>query len=292
MREVAPGTSDFAFGPDGALAALGPPPPKGGDRPLLLDGKEIARATAFSFSPDGRRLALLSTEKQPGEAYGDLYELARAGGAPRLAGARVSDWRWSPAGELLCLSRYDLRARAGTLTVAGKEVATRVQSFSVFGKRVLYLAQAPQKGDFKLELWAVDLGAPAAPRKIDEGVYGWDVSPDGTTLYYKARCAGGPRSCSLLRTDFSGAAPVLLAADVAGFDLSHDGSRILLQRPHRGTSRAVDLAVLPAAGSPPERVKAFVEEADPSSRFADDAGRRVAYAVIAPGNAGVYIADL
>ena len=28
------------------------------------------------------------------------------------------------------------------------------------------------------------------------------------------------------------------------------------------------------------------------SRFADDAGRRIAYAVIAPGNAGVYIADL
>src|SRR5260370_26001762 len=92
LREVAPGTTDFAFAPDGALAALGQPPPKGGDRPLLLEGKEVARATAFAFSPEGKELALLSTQKQPGEAYGELYP-ARAGGEPQLVATRVSDWR-------------------------------------------------------------------------------------------------------------------------------------------------------------------------------------------------------
>src|SRR5581483_11691933 len=67
-REIAVATSDFAFASDGAIAALGPPPPKGGDRPLLVDGVRVADATAFSFSPDGREIALLSTGKQPGES--------------------------------------------------------------------------------------------------------------------------------------------------------------------------------------------------------------------------------
>jgi hypothetical protein len=295
-REVALGTSDFAFGAGGALAALGPPPPGGGDRPLLVDGARVAAATAFVFSPDGKELALLSTSAHPGEASGQLFRLPRAGGKPQLVGSRVADWRWDTAGDLLCLARYDLRARAGTLTVsrpgeAPREIAARVQGFSAFGRRVLYLAQAPLKGDYRLELWAVDLEAQApAPRKIDEGVYGWQLS--GGAVYYKARCAGGPRTCSLLRAAFDGGAAEQLAPEVAGFELSTDGSRILVQRPHRGAPRSVDLAVVPAAGAPRKDPKFFVEEADPSSLFADGAGKRVAYAVIAAGKGGVFLADV
>ena len=152
--------------------------------------------------------------------------------------------------------------------------------------------QAPEKGDFKLELWGADLASPQLePRRIDEGAYGWQLSPDGATLYYKARCAGGARSCSLLRAPFSGGPPELLAANVAGFDLSRDGRRILLQQPHHGAPRAVDLAVVAATGGPPDGVKAFVEEADPSSGFADEAGRHVFYAVVAAGRSGVFLAD-
>lgn len=295
-REAALGTSDFAFGASGALAALGPPPPGGGDRQLLVDGVRIAAATAFAFSPDGKELALLSTSGQPGESSGQLYRLPRAGGTPQLVGSRVSDWRWDAAGDLLCLARYDLRARAGTLTVsrpgeAPRELAGKVQGFSAFGRRVLYLVQAPQKGDFRLELWAVDLGdAAPAPHRVDEGVYGWQLS--GDAVFYKARCAGGPRTCSLLRAPFAGGAPEQLAPEVAGFELSEDGSRLLVQRPHRGAPRSVDLAVIPAAGAPRKDLKFFVEEADPSSLFADGAGRRVAYAVIAAGKGGVFLADV
>lgn len=291
--EIALGTSDFAFSADGALAALGPPPAKGGDRPLLLDGKEIARATAFSFSPDGKEVAALSTEKRPGEATGDLYRVARAGGRAALVGERVNEWRWSATGDLLFLARYDQRARAGVLTVSAagappRDLAPRVQSFMAQGRRLLYVAQAPQKGDFKLELWGVDLGSAAPPHRIDEGVYGWDLR--GDSLFYKARCSGGPRACSLLRTRFDGAAPpTLLSPDVAGFDLSQDGSRILVQQPHRGAARAVDLAVIAAQGKPPERLKPLVEEVDPASQFADGAGRSVAYAVVAAGSGGVFI---
>jgi len=297
-REVAVATSDFAFAPDGGIAALGPPPARGGDRPLLIDGKPVAMATAFAFSPDGREVALLSTEKQPGEAAGELYRMPRSGGAPRLVGSRVTDWRWSAGGDLLFLARFELRSRAGALTVsppaeAPREIAQRVPSFSAFGRRLLYLVQAPQKGDFKLELWAADLASPdAAPHRVDEGAYGWQLSPDGSTIYYKARCAGGSRSCSLLRAPFPGGASELLAANVAGFDLSRGGGRVLVQQPHRGASRAVDLAVVPATGPPPDRVKTLVEEADPSSRFADDAGGRVIYALLAAGKGGVFLAEV
>jgi dipeptidyl aminopeptidase/acylaminoacyl peptidase len=311
-RVMADATSDFAFASDGTLAALGPPGPRGGDRPLFVfdsaagaDGKEIAQATAFQFSPDGKEIALLSTARQPGEATGDLYRLSRAGGKPVLVASKVSDWRWSSTGELLCLARYDLRARAGTLTVspaapkgdsrslaaAARELAGKVQAFTAFGHRVLYLVQAPQKGDFKLELWGTDLAGGAPPRKVDEGVYGWDLT--GDTLLYKARCAGGPRSCSLLRVPFGSEQKAeLVAADVAGFDLSRDGSRLLVQQPHQGASRAVDLLVLPVGNVQTSRLKATIEDADPSARFADDAGKKVVYATLADGKQGVYVADV
>src|SRR5471030_2250858 len=114
VRKVAEGTSDFAFSPDGVLASLGQPGPKGGDRPLFLNEQKIAEATAFQFSPDGKQIALFSTSKQPGEATGDLYKMPVSSvGTPVLIASEVSDWRWSSTGELLSLARYDLRARAG-----------------------------------------------------------------------------------------------------------------------------------------------------------------------------------
>jgi len=319
VRQVSTGTSDFAFGPDAVLAYLGPPGPKGGDRPLFLDGQQIAEATAFQFSPDGKQIALFSTSKQPGEATGDLYRMPTSSvGTPVLVASRVSDWRWSSTGELLCLARYDLRARAGTLTVASdgapaaapdagsaapdagpaatpsrssRELAGKVQSFTAFGRRVLFLVQAPQKGDYKLELWSVDLGTATPPRKVDEGVYGWDLI--GRNLLYKARCAGGPRACSLLRVPFDGsAAPEMVAADVAGFDVSGDGSRVLVEQPHHGSTKAVDLVVVPVTNVQTSRLKVVIEEADPSARFADDAGKQVVYATLASGKQGVYVADV
>lgn len=302
-REVAAATSDFAFAKDGALATLGPPPPRGGDRALFVEvpGKppvQVARATAFAFSPAGSELALLSTDKQPGEATGELSRISREGGAGAALAQKVSDWRYTAEGDLLFLAAYDLRARAGTLMVAApgatpRELGRKVQSFVAQGRRVLYLVQAPQKGDYKIELWTADLAGASPPRKIDEGVYGYELSPDGATLFWKARCAGGPRSCSLLRAPIDGSQPPLfLAPNVAGFDLSADGSRILIEQPHRGATRAVDLAAISSTGAPPKQVKPFALEVDASSRFADPSGKRAIFATVAAGKAGVYLADL
>ncbi len=306
-KEVATATSDFAFARDGTLGVLGPPAPQGGDRQLLTlepgaaEPVKLARATSFAFSPDGRELALLSTAKKPGEATGDLSRMSRAGGTPRVIGQRVSDWRWTSSGDLLFLANYDLRARAGALTVspagggAPRELARKVQSFTAQGKRVLFLVQAPQKGDYKIELWtaSVDEGPGVLPRKLDEGVYGYQLSNDGATLFWKARCAGTARSCSLLRAPVSGVdKPTFLSPNVAGFDLSQDGTRILIEQPHRGATRAVDLAVIDAMGAPPQHLKPFALEADASSCFADTKGLRVVYATLTAGKGSVYVTDV
>jgi hypothetical protein len=301
-REAARASSDFAFGPDGALYVLGPARPQGGDRALAAlasfaaPAREIGRATSFAVARTGD-VALLSTDDAPGEAYGTLSRAAR-GSEPRRLASRVSDFRFTPRGDLVFLAGYDTRSRAGRLVVspasAGeRDLGERVQSFSVTGDRVLFIAQRPLKGDFKIELWIADLTSPSAPRKVDEGVYGYQLAPDGQ-LFWKARCAGGPRSCTLFRAPADGSAPAqMLAESVAGFDLSGDGSRVLVQAPHRGSSRAVDLAAIPA-GAPARdsALPALVSGVDPSSRFADPNGKRIVYAAIDPAQAGVYVVDV
>jgi hypothetical protein len=304
LREVARSSSDFAFGDDGALYFLGLPGAKGGDRPLSVvedfnaSPREIGRATSFAAS--GRDIALLSTERQPGEAYGVLLRASRAGrAAPEQIGERVSDFRLAAGGDIVFLARYDARARAGTLMVGARgkpprEVASRVRSFTLQRDRILYVEQAPQKGDFKLELWTAPLDGSSAPRKVDEGVYGYQLTPDGKELLWKARCAGSARSCSLFQAPADGSAPPrMIAANVAGFDLSTDGSRVLVQQPHHGAARAVDLAVV-SRDSPPKdgAVRIIAGEVDPTSSFVDPRGRRVVYATMATAQAGVFLLDV
>jgi len=302
LREVAKGSSDFGFGDDGALYVLGPPGPSGGDRPLaVVDAfdarpREIGRATSFAAS--GRDVALLSTAKAPGEAFGTLSRISRSGGAPQQLGERVSDYRFSLRGDILFLARYDTRARAGMLTIAPRakpprEIAARVQSFTVQRDRILYVAHAPQKGDFRIELWTAPLDGSSPPRKVDDGVYGYQLSPDGKSLFWKARCAGGSRSCSLFQGAADGSSPRLIATNVAGFDLSADGSRVLVQQPHRGAPRAVDLAVVATDGPRGDAsAEPFATEVEPSSRFVDARGRRVVYAAMSAARAGVYLVDV
>ena len=131
---------------------------------------------------------------------------------------------------------------------------------------------------------------------MDDGVYGYQLTPDGKQLFWKARCAGGARSCSLFRAPADGsAAPQQLCTNVAGFELSGNAGRVLVQQPHRGAARAVDLAVLDAAAPPPQdgAVKPLAIEVDPSSGFADARGRRIVYAAMGGGGqAGVYLLDI
>jgi len=303
-REAAKASSDLSFGPDGTLYVLGAAPEKGGDRPLQAiasfdaAAQEVGRATSFAVSPQGD-LAMLGTDKNPGAAFGTLLRRSRDGAA-KVVGEHVSEYRFAPRGDLLYLAGYDLRARAGTLAVAmlsggTREIARKVQSFSIAGDRVLYIVQHPEKGDFRIELWTADLTSQAPPRKVEDGVYGYELAPDGATLFYKARCAGGPRSCSLFRAPIDGSRPAqMVTPSMAGFELSKDGKRLLVAMPHRGAARAVDLSVVPADQDQAATVnqKPFVEEVDPAAAFANGTGTRAVYAALTSGRAGVYVVDL
>lgn len=292
QRELGNST-DFAFAADGALAFLGTPGPKGGDRALFLveaqanAPRELGRATSFAFSADGKRLGLLSTEKSPGDAFGELFLLARSGGARRVVGQRVSEWRFTSRADVVLLAGYDLRSRAGALVFAPadgapRELGKRVQSFQVSsrGDRVLYVTHEVNKQDFRLELWdqALPLAGALfpAPRKLDEGVYGFQLARDGVSLFWKSRCTS-LRRCSLYRVRLdSQTPPELIAKDLAGFDLSDDGQRLLLAQPHSKSARAVDLSVVPAFGAAKTvPLKPFAFEVEPGARFVDRAGKRV-----------------
>jgi hypothetical protein len=300
-RQVAKASSDFSFGPDGALYVLGPTPAKGGDRALtciasfVAAPREVGRATSFVAAATGD-VALLSTEAAPGEAFGTLLRAARDGEPRRLA-SRVGDFRFSARGDLVYLAGYDSRSRAGKLVVStasgvDRELGERVQSFSLAGDRALFIEQRPTKGDFRIELWTAMLGSAEPPRKIDDGVYGYQVAPGGR-LFWKARCAGGPRTCALLRGPADASAPgQVVAPNVAGFELSADGTRVLVQEPHAGSARAVDLAVIAADAAPSQTaVPPLVANADPSSCFLDGRGARLVYALLDASHGGVYVAD-
>ncbi len=261
----------------------------------LQEPREVGTATTFAFGPDGRELLFLSTESGTGDAFGTLSrvvlptrrDLVRSF-APVVVAPKVSEWRFSSTGDLLLLSGYDVRSRSGTLQVAPaaggplREIGKRVQSFQLSpkGDRVLYTLQVPSRGDFKVELWTAELGVnefTKAPRKLDEGVYGYQLSSDGAFLFYKARCGSGSRNCSLFRTRLAASEePVLLATAVAGFDLAPVGNKLLIAHPHRGAPKAVDLAIQDAFAPPPEDPpKPFMLEVDPGSRFLDQDGSRV-----------------
>ena len=310
-RELAAST-DFLFAPDGALGLLGPAGPKGGDRDLsIVEGsaapRPLGRATTFGFSPDGAHALLLSTAGTLGDAFGTLSRVPRSGGAKVALGERVSEWRFTPRGDLLVLAGYDVRSRSGTLMLAPasgappREFAKQVQTFQIAprGDRVLYIVQANQRGDFKVELWTglVAEGAQGfalAPRKLDEGVYGFQLSADGDHLFWKSRCGAGTRNCTLFRTRLSATEePVRLSPAVAGFDLAPEGRRLLVAHPHKGAPKAVDLALLDPFGPPlTDQPAPFAEEVDPGSRFLDAKGTRVIAPRLTGRSPSVLVIDL
>jgi Lipoprotein LpqB beta-propeller domain len=189
---------------------------------------------------------------------------------------------WSQRGELAFVGGDLLGFGGRSVALAGVQGV----AWSPDGNRIAARASAAAGGT----LWVVDPQSGAA-RQMAIATSDFAFAPDGALAALgPPPPKGGDRP--LLRAPLAGGPPELLAADVSGFDLSRDGKRILVQQPHRGASRAVDLAVISADGAATGRVKPFVEEVDPTSRFADDGGKLVVYAIIAAAKGGVFLADV
>jgi hypothetical protein len=273
---------------------------------------------AFLFSPDGGALAYVS-EAAPGK-QGDLH-LATPGpagagagrfdltGAAAFRGVRrerlageVGEHRWAArAPRLAWLERYDPRVRSGVLGTGGPGLPARtfgpaVTDFelSADGARLAFLRHTTA-GGYSVDLEVVEAAGEGAPRPVARGVFGFAFSPDGAWLYYRTRCTRNAEACDLERVPAAAAAgaapgpkPELVAAGVKSFEFDpRDPSRLLL-----GWQRA-DLVALDVGTWQGGAVTRVDQGALPGSvRFLGPDSRRLAYAVVQPKRAGVYVAPL
>ena len=297
---VAAGTGDYGFAPDGRLAftARGR---EGYDLMLLSGARQRARALGqdvqgFAFSRDGSGLAFLSGGG-PGTP-GDLLAAQGDGRAARM-GTRVGEYRWSPQGTLLAwLQEFDPRIRAGTLAVGGPGQRTRelgrnvtAWAFSPDGGRIAFLEHATA-GGYSVDLKLADLGAEGKPEVVARGVFGFDFSPEGHHLYYRAGCMRNAEACDLQVLPAAGLPPGKVAETIAGGVKSFEFDRWtpgrLLVTWARRDMVALDLAVWDG-----RRLVSVDTAALPgSAQLLPPDGRRVTYAVIDPKRAGVYVAEV
>jgi WD40 repeat protein len=298
-RPVATGTSEFGLAASDAWAftAMG----RAGAELHLGRGARATRvaggARAFAFSPDGTALAWVS-DAAPGK-QGDLHA-APVGGAVAVLGREVGEHRWAAAAPRLAwLAQYDPRSRTGVLGTGGPALVPRtfgraVSDFELSpdGRHLAYLRHTTEGGySVDLELAAVEGDPKVAVRKVARGVFGFAFSPDGRWLYLRTRCTRQAEACDLERVAVAGAAgapPEPLAQGVKSFEFDPRDPERLLVTWQRADLVALDLAVWRAG------VLTAVDQGAlaGSIRFLGPDSRRLAYAVVQPKRAGVYVAQL
>ncbi|BDG05934.1 hypothetical protein [Anaeromyxobacter oryzae] len=266
-----------------------------------LDARAAAVARgvrAFAFAPEGDALAYVS-DALPGK-QGDLH--VRDGrGADRLLGKDVGEFGWATAAaRLVWLEGYDPRVRSGTVGAGGPDLAPRTfgahvsdVAISSDGRHVAFL-QHTTRGGYSVDLRLAHLDAPGPPRAdlVSAGVFGFAFSPDARWLYYRTRCTENADACDVERIPAgglpAGAKPQVIAQGPRSFDLDpRDPERVVLAW-KRGDGDALDLGVWDHGAL----VRVDTRVLAGSAQLLGPDGRRIAYAVVDPARAGVYVAAL
>jgi hypothetical protein len=295
---VARGTAEYRAAP-GAVAwtAVG-----GGGSDLWLLRERNSRRLAggarhFAFAPGGGALAWIS-EAAPGR-QGDLHAAPVDGAPVRLAG-EVGEHRWAlSAPRLAWLEAYEPRTRSGVVGTGGPGLPTRTYGkdvtdfeLSADGAHLAFLRHTTA-GGYSVDLELADTGAAAGvpTRKVARGVFGFSFSPDGAWLYYRTRCTLNGEACDLERVPAAAASPAraeAIAAGVKSFEFDpRDPSRLLV------TWQRADLVALDVGVWQGGALVRVDQGALPGSvRFLGPDSGRLAYAVVQPKRAGVYVAAL
>ncbi len=300
---------DYAWSPDGRFVAATVRGAGGSwDLQLWRAGAPLPPAVlgrdvqGFAFARDGSALAFVAgmAPGRPGDLYvAPLAALSDPGRAVAAVLAKgVGEFRWaSAASRLAWLQAFDPRVRAGSLGVGGPTgpalvLGKNVTSFDLAptAAHVAYLEHVTS-GGYSVDLMLAAVGA-GAPATVARGVFGFDFSPDGRWLYYRTACVRNAEACDLYRVPAAGLAPgespLRVAEGVKSFEFDRGRPDRLLLGFARKDLPALDLAV--ALG--PRLVSVDQAVLPGSARFLPPDGARLAYVVVAPGRAGVYVAKV
>jgi hypothetical protein len=301
------GAFELAFAPlpERALAARA----RGtGGAPVLLlwrgmggDPALVARDVgSFGFSPDGAWLAAVAGVVPGTEGVLVAVPVARGTGAvsdPVLLARAVGPFRWAAgAPRLAWLEGFDARVHAGRLASAQPGQAPvvlgdRVTSFELSpGGGQLAFVRHVTEGGYSANL-EVSATAAASPVLLARDAAGFDFSPDGRFVYWRAGCAPSGDGCALFRAPAGGfgasTPPERLADGVASFALSPGpGDRALVSLLRKDAS--VDVAAWAGGRLVPLDVKAL----SGSAILLPPDGKRAAWIGTAPDRPGVFVADL
>jgi len=298
--ELAASAGDYAYARGGGAYAYGALGKEGYD--LLVAQRGAAPRLAgkavrtFAFSPDGKALAFVEGAK-PGKE-GDL----RAGpveGPWALLGKDVGELVWARgARRLAWLEAYDPRVRSGTAAVGGPGIPKRSFGRAVTdlelsqdGRTLAYL-QHTSRGGYSVDLWVAPVDGDGAPVQVAAGVFGFAFSPDSRFIYYRTRCVRNAEACDLERVPAAGPIPgkppEVLAQGLKSFEFdARDPDRVLVgwQRTDRV---ALDIGVLEHGTL--VRIDTHVQPG--TALLVGPDSRRVAYVVVDPKRAGVWVTDI
>lgn len=305
VAEVPGPVGDYAFSSGGDLVAFTVSEKDGPVLRLGAPGLSLAaagtvgrRVQSFAFSRDGSALAWVA-DLQPGRA-GDLWlgPAAAPGSGARLA-TGVGEFRWAAAAPRLAwLQDFDPRMRSGTLAVAGvgEKAAVLGRNVTAYdltpdGTRVAFLEHVTA-GGYSVDLKLARAQPGAAAETVARGVFGFDFSPEGDPLYFRAGCVRNAEACDLFRVPASGLGagkpPERLAEGVKSFEFDRRRPGRLLVTWARKDLVALDLAIWEQG-----KLLSVDQAALPgSAAFLAPDGLRLAYAVADPKRAGVYVAEL
>jgi len=232
------------------------------------------------ISPDGRRVAFVSTRSGSEEVWVVGLDGTGSRRLTNFGGARLETPRWSPDGNRLVFSArvptradlYVVSAEGGVperLTADTSDAVT--PSFSRDGRSVLF---ASRRGGGSWQVWRLDLEGRRITPVTTEGGYAAQESPDGRSIYFTRPAAAG-----IWKQGASPGAAVERVTDrLAPEDWANweAGARGIYFREPSGSAESPAVAFLPYGASAPVRLAPLSEQGWPGLAVSPD-GESIVY---------------
>jgi len=261
-----------------------------------LEPVQVAKGTAnFAFSPDGHWLG--RNEGGRPELVGDLFVGPATGGAGKKIAERVMDFAFAPDSKAVAyLDHWDEGARAGLMGVAAlpagvhKRLGGRAPNFA-WGADSQYVAFLSRflKPMYSVDLMLYRMGEDAAV-KAQPGVFGYSFTEKNESLLFRAGCVRNGRECELQSIPLprKEGPPETWVSKLFTYRPSEDGTRYLATFA-RMDSETHDLAVFDVKTRTLKRVDQGTQL---PALFAAKDGSKLVYLITRGDRAGVYTSSV